>query len=140
MMPITATRTRSSVRLKPRLSFHKRRDRRRNPGRLIDTIPSLGQARRVPACATFSTPRFFETLHERSHGLANYWASLDLRFDTSFATLRHSCLALPGPRAFAETRGEGTWRGEDARGTSLGPRRLECHLCAPTGPAAAPPR
>src|SRR2546426_2680409 len=95
MMPITATRTRSSVRLKPRLSFHKRRDRRRNPGRLIDTIPSLDQARRVPACATFSTPRFFETLHERSRGLANYWASLDLRFDTSFATLRHSCLAPP---------------------------------------------
>src|SRR5438093_13325949 len=96
MMPITATRTRSSVRLKPRLSFHKRRDRQRNPGSLIDTIPSLVQARRVPACATFSTPRFFETLHERSRGLANYWTSVALRFDTSFATLRHSCLALPG--------------------------------------------
>src|SRR2546426_11792386 len=96
MMPITATRTRSSVRLKPRLSFHERRDRRRNPGRLIDTIPSLVQARGVPACATFSTPRFSETLHEGRRGLANYWASLDLRFDTSFATLRHSCLAPPG--------------------------------------------
>src|SRR3989454_10280148 len=116
MMPITATRTRSSVRLKPRLSFHKRRDRRRNPGRLIDTIPSLGQARRVPACATFSTPRFFETLHEGSHGLANYLASLDLRFGHSFATLPHSLLGVPGPRGFSETPGGGTGPGGDARG------------------------
>src|SRR5207245_2639694 len=105
MMPSTATRTRSSVRLKPRLSFHKRRDRRRNPGKLIDTIPNLVQARRVPVCATFSTPRFFETLHERSRGLANYWTSVALRFDTSFATLRHSCLALPRALAFGETPG-----------------------------------
>src|SRR2546427_12113403 len=95
MMPITATRTRSSVRLKPRLSFHKRRDRRRNPGRLIDTIPSLGQARRVPACATFSTPRFFETLLERNRGLANFWTSVASRFDTSLATFRQSGLGLP---------------------------------------------
>src|SRR2546425_13342524 len=122
MMPITATRTRSSVRLKPRLSFHRRRDRRRNPGRLIDTIPSLVQARGVPVWATFSTPRFFETLHEGSRSLANYWTSVALRFDTSSATLRHSCLAQPGALAFAEARREGTRRrGEDARATSLGP-------------------
>src|SRR2546428_11879651 len=127
MMPITATRTRSSVRLKPRLSFHKRRDRRRNPGRLIDTIPSLVQARRVPACATFSTPRFFETLHERSRGLGNYWTSVASRFDTSFATFRHSCLAPPGAPAFGETPGGWTRRGDGARVTSPGPPPLQDH-------------
>src|SRR2546428_7376145 len=108
MMPITATRTRSSVRLKPRLSFHKRRDRRHNPGSLIDTIPSLVQARRVPACATFSTPRFFETLLERSRGLANYWTSVASRFGPSFATFRHSRLALPGDPALGGNPGRGT--------------------------------
>src|SRR3989442_445490 len=87
------------------LFFHKRPDPRLNPGKLIDTIPNLVQARRVPVCATFSTPRFFETLHERSRGLANYWTSVALRFDTSFATLRHSCLALPGALAAPDTPG-----------------------------------
>src|SRR3989442_15649242 len=110
MMPITAIRRRSSVRLKPRLSFHKRRDRRRNPGKLIDTIPSLVQARRVPACATFSTPRFFETLLERSRGLANYWTSEASPFDPSLATLRPLGLALPGALDFGGTRGGGTGR------------------------------
>src|SRR2546422_5441527 len=62
-----STRTRSSVRLKPRLSFHERRDRRRNPGRLIDTIPSLVQARGVPACADRKSTRL-----NSSHGYISY--------------------------------------------------------------------
>src|SRR2546427_12459177 len=96
MMPITATRTRSSVRLKPRLSFHKRRDRQRNPGRLTDTIPRLVQARRVPAGAPFSTPRFFETLHESSRGLANYLSSVASAFGGSLGDVRPPCWALAG--------------------------------------------